>query len=85
MSGELRAVIGPTDEASSGLRGRRTAAALDRCADAWDACLKRLTAELDAKADKLRATAANYRNGDSDVRQGFLPPGLGIPVPRGGR
>lgn len=74
---ELAIVHGPSDNAAAGLRGWRTAGALDRCTSAWTERLKAFAGELDEHGGKLIAGAGSYRSADTSVLLGINNLGRG--------
>lgn len=64
VAGALAAVHGPSDAAAAGLRGWRSAAALDRLTGSWSRRMRGLAAELDDAGGRLVATAGSYRETD---------------------
>ncbi|MCX4746881.1 hypothetical protein OG455_15350 [Kitasatospora sp. NBC_01287] len=60
-----------TDQASAGLRGTATLAALDACTTSWNAVIDRLAADMDNQGRNLVTSADNVSTANGSVADSF--------------
>ncbi|WP_042407802.1 type VII secretion target [Streptacidiphilus carbonis] len=68
----VRGWLGEVAGAGGALSGWRTGGALEEWGAAWGGRLGALVAALDGHADRLRASARNYREADATVRASLV-------------
>ncbi|WP_143676660.1 hypothetical protein [Kitasatospora sp. GP30] len=74
IPGEFNAVLAPSDQASSGLAGWGTGAALHDCTYGWQKLVGGLSGDMDGYGGKLIKMAQNYRQSDQDAASALTAP-----------